>query len=486
MAPTTLDDDAQVLFPGNPGGQGDVPDATIVSGVAGTLFNAGADGFASISFTNPSGLEAIYKLPNGLAGQETLHYATTTDSHGDTILTATGDISHNIVFTLTVGSDGSYTFVADEPLVQNQHDTGEGKPISEIEEFVATGQPIEETAGVTIGFTVTDGDGDRAAGLLTVNVNDDTPVAQVITAATTLDDDAQHLFPGNPGGIGDVADATSVSAGAGTLFSAGADGLQSVNFTGPAGLEAIYKLPSGMAGQETLDYSTTVDSHGNTILTATGDTSGNIVFTLTVGSDGSYTFVVDEPLVQTAHDTNTGQPVEETQGVTIGFTVTDGDGDQASGSLTVNVNDDTPSLTVTAPAALHGLDFGTFDLNNNAWGTGSGLATGSTAAWTIGSSGAGGSGAVQLERVGDGYEGMHSSTNGFMVDLDASPHDVQISQTLTGLAAGQTYDLRFEAGAPFPDSAHLQVWFGGQEVFDLAPSGQMQQYEAADTDRRFR
>ena len=71
---------------------------------------------------------------------------------------------------------------------------------------------------------------------------------------------------------------------------------------------------------------------------------------------------------------------------------------------------------------------------------------------------------------------MHSSTHGFMVDLDASPHDVKISQTVTGLVDGQTYDLRFEAGAPFPNSAHLEVWFGGVKVGDISPTGQMQEY----------
>jgi hypothetical protein len=47
---------------------------------------------------------------------------------------------------------------------------------------------------------------------------------------------------------------------------------------------------------------------------------------------------------------------------------------------------------------------------------------------------------------------------------------------VTGLADGQTYDLRFEAGAPFPNSAHLEVWFGGAKVGDISPTGQMQQH----------
>ena len=121
-------------------------------------------------------------------------------------------------------------------------------------------------------------------------------------------------------------------------------------------------------------------------------------------------------------------------------TVTDHDGDSVDQRFDIGnaivFEDDGPSLTVTAPAAINGLDFGNFVPNGNAWGTDSGTATGTNGGWTIadanqGHSGGGntGPGAVQLERVGDGYLGLHSSTNGFMVDLDASARDVQISQS---------------------------------------------------------
>lgn len=171
-------------------------------------------------------------------------------------------------------------------------------------------------------------------------------------------------------------------------------------------------------------------------------------------------------------------------------TLTDGDGDRVSQTINISGNivfqDDGPSLTVTAPAAINGLDFGDFALNGNAWGTGSGVATGTNGGWTISDANDGhsanpigntGGGAVQLERVGDGYQGMHSSNNGYMVDLDASPHDVKISQIVNGLVTGQVYDLRFEAGAPFPNSAHLEIWFGGVRIDDFTPNGQMTAYD---------
>src|ERR1700754_1199049 len=63
-----------------------------------------------------------------------------------------------------------------------------------------------------------------------------------------------------------------------------------------------------------------------------------------------------------------------------------------------------------------------------------------------------------------------------MVDLDASPHDIKNSQVINGLTTGQTYDLRFEAGAPSPDSAHLEVWFGGVKIADISPTNEMQEY----------
>ena len=123
---------------------------------------------------------------------------------------------------------------------------------------------------------------------------------------------------------------------------------------------------------------------------------------------------------------------EGTLNLQLTTTATDGDGDQVSSPVQVNLignensfiafDDDGPTLAVTAPAAINGLDFGSFALNNNAWGTGSGTATGTNGGWTIDDANQGhsggdligntGGGAVQLERVGDGYQGMHSSTNG--------------------------------------------------------------------------
>ncbi|MBR1132114.1 DUF5801 repeats-in-toxin domain-containing protein, partial [Bradyrhizobium iriomotense] len=212
------------------------------------------------------------------------------------------------------------------------------------------GSSYDETTSLTNGalsvvVTVTDGDADTASSNA-VNVgsqilfHDDGPKASTVTATPVLDDDAQTLFPGNPGGTGDVTNNTVATGAAGALFSAGADGLQAVSFTAPSGLKAIYKDANGLAAQETLHYTTTTAAGGHTIYTAIGDSSGHTVFTLDVGADGSYTFTMSEPLVSPTIGTT-----EENLSVQIGFTVTDGDNDTATGALTVQVNDDTPGIT---------------------------------------------------------------------------------------------------------------------------------------------
>ena len=170
--------------------------------------------------------------------------------------------------------------------------------------------------GITV--TATDADNDQATGHVDVSAQisfaDDGPVANTVTAATVLDDDAQTLFPGNDVPADGVANVKVATGVAGALFSAGADGLQSISFTNPTGLKAIYKDASGLAAQETLNYATTTAAGGHTILTATGVTSGNTVFVLEVAADGSYTFTVSEPLV---HPTNSA--TEENLPVVIGI-----------------------------------------------------------------------------------------------------------------------------------------------------------------------
>lgn len=319
-AATVLDDDA--FAGGNAGGADDVTNATSATGAAGALFSAGADGFKSVTLGSITAFNAIYNDANGVAHQESVTWGSANVSNGVTTWTAIGAVSGTTVATLAIGANGSYTFTTSKPLVHP-----------------AAGAN-EENLSLTFNYTVTDGDNDPATGSLTVNVNDDTPVSQgIVTAATTLDDEAQTVFtPTNAGGAsGDVnPDTNTTSGAAGSLFTAGADGFKSVAMTS-ATFSVVYKDANGFALTETATWgSPVVGANGATTWTATSSHYGSAAV-LVIGANGSYTLTVNAPI---AHATPGA--AEENKALTFNFTVTDGDGDTATGSLTVNVNDDTP------------------------------------------------------------------------------------------------------------------------------------------------
>ena len=64
------------------------------------------------------------------------------------------------------------------------------------------------------------------------------------------------ISPGNTGGTGDVADTDTASGAAGSLFSAGADGVKSIAVTDPR-MATIYKDPvTGFAQTEGVTWAT--------------------------------------------------------------------------------------------------------------------------------------------------------------------------------------------------------------------------------------
>jgi T1SS-143 domain-containing protein len=304
--------------------------ADSVSGGSGSLFTAGADGFQQVTFTDPTGLKGIYIDANGVAHKEGLSFGTATDNLGNTVYTATGKESGQVLFTLTVGADGSYTYVQSGALADAKG--------SDNENF-------------KIAFEVTDGDGDKATGSLTLNVADSLPVANNVTIESgSLHDTTStssgtdplpvHLLVEQP------SNADSVSGASGSLFNTGADGFARLTFTNPTGLKAINIDANGVAHTEGLSYGTSRDDSGDTVYTATGKDSGHVIFTLTVHADGSYTYVQSGAFADAKGSDN--------ENFKIGFEVTDGDGDKSTGSLTLNVADSLPTAsTVTAEHLLN-------------------------------------------------------------------------------------------------------------------------------------
>ena len=281
----------------------------VASGAAGALsglVSFGADGAGDVTLT------ADFTLLNaqGLSsGGEVLVYSVV----GDT-LTATAGVGGPTVFTLVVGTDGSYDFTLSGPL----------------DHPVADGDDGELLAGMGIDFSgvlaATDGDGDPLvggfpAGSFVINVEDDVPVVDS-NATVLLDDDA--LAGGNPGGVGDEADAANVS---GTLaHSYGADGgsMQWLTTGAPAGFS--YELSGGA------------------LLVKQGTTT---VMTVTLDSvTGAYT-VTQNALIAHAAGLD-----ENNASFNLTYRVTDGDNDTADGTLTIHVDDDTPTVGSNATVLL--------------------------------------------------------------------------------------------------------------------------------------
>src|SRR6185437_10430643 len=296
-------------------------------------------------------LQAIYVDANGIAHKEDVTLSWTANGSGGGTLLGTMDTGADgikDVFTLTVDKFGHYDFSLSAPLSHpfNADPNSEGSTA------------FEDNLNLQFTYSVTDGDGDQADAHLTINVDDDVPTAadtvpgsfseegHEFIAAAPIDDEgatANTGFTGNEGGNGDVPGTANTTSGF-LNFAAGADGLSDLTFASldgqAAAFEAIYKDVNGAGAQETVTYSWDESTH---TLTATGDTSGNTVFTLTIDdvATGHFTFELDSALVHS--------DVDETGNISLvlPFIVTDGDGDQATANLTIQVNDDTPTVVAS-------------------------------------------------------------------------------------------------------------------------------------------
>lgn len=327
-------------------------------------------------------------------------------------------------------------------------------------------------------ITITDGDGDAVSRTFDISgkisFRDDGPDAVVDGSVTLPGLTVDESNGSGSGQDGKLVASASFAGNFGTVVDYGADGAGSVSYAlqlkGPdvgSGLYAVAPSePDGKGAQIVLNESggvVTGSLGGVTYFTISVDVSGNVTFTLTGGApiwhantgnhdDASTLKVAADKLLLTQ-------------------TVTDGDNDKDSASIDIGstgvftVEDDGPRLNLLGSVGLdNSLFFDNFALNGNAWGLGSGTASGAAGEWVISDAGGGGSGPVELQRVGDGYLGMHSSTRGYMVDLNASNKNIAISQVVEGLSAGKVYNLTFEAGSVLGQGDSIEVYFGSQLV----------------------
>ena len=240
-----------------------------------------------------------------------------------------GAVSNEAIFAVHLDQNGRLSVAQYESLKHpnsNDHD-----------DTLTLGQWIKAT------ITVTDGDGDTAYDEVSighkVRFDDDGPSAGDTYAANKLDDEG--LTGGISGGIGDVpGQATTVS---GTLdFDAGEDGLGSIVLTGPSQL-----------GQEAV--SSTWDSGSNTLTISSAARGPIMTVALTDPATGAYLVTLVKPVLH-AEGGN-----ENDAHVHIGYQVTDGDGDKATGTLHINVDDDTPTISASA---LDGQSYVTYQGTN--------------------------------------------------------------------------------------------------------------------------
>jgi T1SS-143 domain-containing protein len=193
-------------------------------------------------------------------------------------------------------------------------------------------------------LTITDGDGDVAVDKVDIGhlirFEDDAPTAGQTIAAVVLDDEG--LAGGINGGLGDATGAETSTSG-NLVFAAGADGLKSIVLSGPAILGSEDVTSTWAAGSKTL----TISSARGALITVQ----------LTDLESGAYTVNLLQPLMHLPGGD------ENDIILNIGYTVTDGDNDSATGSLVVAIDDDTPtiqagSLGVSSFVTFQGTDAG--------------------------------------------------------------------------------------------------------------------------------
>ncbi|WP_415755436.1 retention module-containing protein [Pseudomonas leptonychotis] len=218
---------------------------------------------------------------------------------GDTLSAKAGAVT---VFTLQVESDGDYTFTLLKPL---DHSLGNGDDDELlVMDFASILQASNGVDPVSL------------AGSFLVQIEDDVPTVSA-NAPVQLDDDA--LAGGIAGGPAGTDDADSVNAGGTLNHSFGADGAGTVKWLDSG-------APGGFTYQASPDGSQLLVKHGGTTV---------LTLTLNTGT-GVYSVVQNAPIQHANAD------LENNQAFTLSYQVTDKDGDKATGTLSVNVDDDTP------------------------------------------------------------------------------------------------------------------------------------------------
>ncbi|MEH2570888.1 T1SS-143 domain-containing protein [Bradyrhizobium sp. AZCC 1577] len=237
------------------------------------------------------------------------------------------------VFTLTVGSNGSYVFTLKD---QIDHPSLNGQNGDNTENLLTTALDLSKY------IIATDGDGDTvklAAGAFTIQIRDDIPiqVSGASVTATVEEDDLTNANSGN-NSVGNNEDGSSGKAVANgsltSLFKVGAD--ENGTFVlDSSGIPALQN--QNLTSHNTaLSYSISGD-------TLTAKAGSITVFTLQIQSNGNYTFTLKDQLDHAAGNGENTLSINLSS--VVRFVDYDSDGVTLSGGFTITVQDDIPVQT---------------------------------------------------------------------------------------------------------------------------------------------
>ncbi|HGF7192696.1 TPA: retention module-containing protein, partial [Vibrio cholerae] len=235
------------------------------------------------------------------------------DGHGN--LTYTAMAGAVTVFTLTLNTDGTYSFTLAAPVdhALNSND-------------------------LTLNFQViaTDFDGDTASIVLPVKINDDKPSFIHRQPLSVNEDDLPQ---------GSDTDKEPVTVNGQFQLVQGADTVAS--FALDSSVNPVQGLTSN--GVAVTLSAPVNDGHGN--LTYTAMAGSHPIFTLALNNDGSYTFTLSGPIDHAASSDE----------LLLNFNVvaTDYDGDTSSITLPVTIYDDKPSITAAQALTVNEDDLAT-------------------------------------------------------------------------------------------------------------------------------
>ncbi|EPC4927916.1 retention module-containing protein [Vibrio cholerae] len=221
------------------------------------------------------------------------------DGNGN--LTYTAMAGSVTVFTLTLNTDGTYSFTLAAPV-----------------------DHALNSDSLTLNFKViaTDFDGDSDSIVLPVKINDDKPSFIHHQPLSVNEDDLPQGSDGSK---------ESLSASGQFTVVQGAD--QVVSYQLDSSVNPVQGLTSnGVA----VVLSAPVDD-GNGNLTYTATAGGNPIFTLVLNTDGSYTFTLSGPIDHAAGS--------DSKQLNFKVLAVDFDGDKASVNLPVTIIDDKPTIT---------------------------------------------------------------------------------------------------------------------------------------------